>query len=140
MKPTTDSTTPQRTVLVVDDEPCTRHLLKLLCENLGYLVQEADFGLDAMQKAKQSKPDVLIFDLKQANGQGFAIFRPEEASETAVTSLALLNQQTHWSVFTKLLKGSAMRYVPKPISSIDLGSAVQAFFAGGETAVLTVNR
>lgn len=124
----------KRSILVVDDEPNTRHLMRLLLENLGFLVHEANFGLDALQKAKASKPDVMIFDLKQSKGQGFAIFKPSGVDLTAVTPIALLSGQTHWSVFTKLLPSQTTRYVPKPISSIELGAIFKEFI--GETAVV----
>jgi len=124
----------KHTVLVVDDEPCTRHLMKLLLENLGFLVQEANFGLEAIQKAKESMPDIMIFDLKQANRQGFAIYKPNE-DKTAVTPIALLNAHTHWSVFTKLLSENATKYIPKPISSIELGSVFRDLVGRNDTAV-----
>ena len=120
---------PKRSILVVDDEPCTRHLMKLLLENLGFLVHEANCGLDALQKAKASNPDVMIFDLKQANGQGFAILKPNKSDQTAVTPIALLNGETHWSVFTKLMPNKSTQYIPKPISVLELGSIFKDYLA-----------
>ncbi|MEM7332240.1 MAG: response regulator [Chloroflexota bacterium] len=117
---------PKQSILVVDDEQGTRHLLKILLENLGYLVHEANCGLDAVKKAKEANPDMMIFDLKQENCQGFAILKPTE-ERRSIMPLALLNGQTHWSVFTKLLPNQTTRYIPKPISSLELGSVFQEF-------------
>ncbi len=116
---------PKHSILVVDDEQGTRHLLKVLLENLGFLVHEANCGLDAVKKAKEANPDMLIFDLKQEHCQGFAILKPTVEEEDAVTPLALLNGQTHWSVFTKLMPTQSTKYIPKPISSLELGSIFQ---------------
>lgn len=50
-------------VLVVDDEPDLRFLMRLVLEGVGYGVTEAANGVDALKRIQQSRPDVVITDL-----------------------------------------------------------------------------
>ena len=46
-------------VLIVDDEPMTQDLLRLMLEPAGFRVTGADHGLEALQKVQEQKPDIL---------------------------------------------------------------------------------
>lgn len=53
-----------RTILIVDDEPYTRRVLKLKFENAGYKVVTALNGLDGLDKFRTESPEVVITDIK----------------------------------------------------------------------------
>ena len=46
-----------RSVLVVDDEPMARTLLRLMLVRAGFNVAEAEDGYDALAKVKKHRPD-----------------------------------------------------------------------------------
>ena len=50
------------TVLVVDDEPDIRHLLRVILEPAGYLVVEAAHGEAALEQVRHSPPQLVITD------------------------------------------------------------------------------
>ena len=52
----------KRTVLVVDDEVEIRNILRIVLEQRGYRVLEADRGQSALRVLKDETPDVLILD------------------------------------------------------------------------------
>ena len=62
-------------VLITDDNPEHRYLLKSVLEGYGFEVDEAQNGRDALQKAFQSKPDLLISDLLMPGMDGYALLR-----------------------------------------------------------------
>src|ERR1700730_12604576 len=49
-------------VLIVDDRPDVRKCLRWYFEELKLHCSEAENGLDALQKAQQAKPDLVILD------------------------------------------------------------------------------
>jgi CheY-like chemotaxis protein len=51
------------TVLVVDDDPDLRTVLRLLLEDEGYTVQLAGDGYDALARVQAETPDLILLDL-----------------------------------------------------------------------------
>ena len=50
------------TILVVDDDPAIREMIKLALTNGGYEVQEAGNTLDALQIITKQAPDLILLD------------------------------------------------------------------------------
>ncbi len=50
------------TVLVVEDTPDTREMMKIILELEGYRVLEAPNGAAAVEVAKSERPDAIIMD------------------------------------------------------------------------------
>ena len=67
--PPTDNA--QKTILVVDDEPHIRQLLRQELEAVGYQVQVAEDGMAALNRIKLALPDLIILDLMMPNINGF---------------------------------------------------------------------
>lgn len=61
---------PSLKVLIVEDNPSVRELLKVLLESEGYEIVEAKDGLDGLLKAEFSKPDLMILDLMMPDVDG----------------------------------------------------------------------
>ena len=116
----------KQSILVVDDEPSTRYLLRVLLESMGFAVQEADYGLDALNKIKENEPDVMIFDVKQQNDAGFAVCKPTAGEKTAVLPIVMLTAKTQWSVFTEIVRGMSTHYLPKPVVGKELVESIQS--------------
>ncbi|NMG07446.1 ATP-binding protein, partial [Brasilonema sp. UFV-L1] len=66
---------PARKVLVVDDKWANRSVLVNLLQPLGFEVTEATNGLDALDKAREFKPDVIFMDLVMSVMDGFEATR-----------------------------------------------------------------
>ena len=50
-------------ILVVDDDPSTRFLLRLIFERGGYQVTEAQHGVAALIHVKDTLPDLIVTDM-----------------------------------------------------------------------------
>jgi PAS domain S-box-containing protein len=61
----------QKNILVVDDEPHIRELLRQELESEGYLVRAAQDGIEALQLVKEFPPDLIILDVMMPNISGF---------------------------------------------------------------------
>ncbi len=62
-------------ILIVDDIPDNRVLLRGLLESRGYRVEEAANGLEAFDRARAEPPDLIISDILMPEMDGFALCR-----------------------------------------------------------------
>ena len=62
-----------RIILIVDDEPSIRFLLKAVFEQQDYQVDVAEDGFAALRKIQQRMPDLVISDLRMPNMNGFEL-------------------------------------------------------------------
>lgn len=112
-------------VLVIDDEPITRYLLRRLLEGVGFRVVEAEFGLDALAKLRLERPDILIFDAKQEDDAGFAVCPAPQAENQALLSVVMLSARTQLATIQEILHTSIAKYLPKPVSGGDVLRTVE---------------
>ena len=50
-------------VLVVDDEPTLREVIAAYLEDSGYVVDQAEHGVQALERMRTARPDVIVLDL-----------------------------------------------------------------------------
>ena len=63
----------KKTILIVDDEKSIRELLAFNLEKEGYKVIEADNGIDAVDKALNQKPDLILLDVMLPRMDGISV-------------------------------------------------------------------
>lgn len=61
-------------VLIVDDEILIRNIIKEYCHNEGYLTDEAEDGLEAIEKVKENNYDIIILDLMMPKLDGYSCY------------------------------------------------------------------
>ncbi len=59
-----------KTVLIVEDYADTRAMMKYLLQGFGYFVIEAADGAEAVERAKNNSPDLILMDLSLPNIDG----------------------------------------------------------------------
>lgn len=70
------------TVLIADDEPANRLLLRTLLEHAGHVVIEANDGAQAFSLASQTRPDLAIVDLHMAGESGVRFIERLRSNES----------------------------------------------------------
>ncbi|HAP35520.1 MAG TPA: hybrid sensor histidine kinase/response regulator, partial [Bacteroidetes bacterium] len=65
----------QRRVLIVEDKPHARTLLHTYLNEAGYLIEIATNGVEALEKAKLWKPDVITLDILLPVKDGWQVLR-----------------------------------------------------------------
>ena len=63
----------KKTILIVDDEKSIRELLAFNLEKEGYKTIEADNGVDAVDKALNQKPDLILLDVMLPRMDGISV-------------------------------------------------------------------
>jgi type IV pilus assembly protein PilB len=116
-------------VLVTDDEPVTRMLLKRLLRREGFDVLEAATGQQAIDIAMRERPDLLIIDLNMPEMNGYeAIGRLRTDDEMAALPILVLTADESAGVERRVLELGADDYIVKPFDPEVLLSRVNAVF------------
>lgn len=69
-------------VLIVDDKPENLYLLRVLLQGHGYQVEEARDGAQALQRARQQLPALIVSDLLMPVMDGYTLLRQCKADPT----------------------------------------------------------
>lgn len=117
-------------ILIVDDEPMTRNLLRLMLERAGFNILEAEDGLKALEAVAQDRPDLLILDVMMPNMDGITVCETLRAqAETAVLPIILLSARTSPEAVRTGLEAGANVYLGKPVGREDLIHTVREVLA-----------
>lgn len=110
-----------QSVLIVDDEPMARTLLRLMLVRAGFNVSEAEDGYDALEKVKKSRPDIILLDVMMPGLDGFSVCQTLRGEEkTAALPIIMLSAKTDLDSINQGLRVGATKYLTKPISPEDL--------------------
>jgi CheY-like chemotaxis protein len=116
-------------VLVTDDEPITRMLVKLLLEREQYEVLEAANGRDAIDIAVREHPDLVLIDLNMPQMDGYeALARLRRNFTLTTMPIIVLTSEEGPGVERRVLDLGADDYILKPFDPAVLLSRVQAVF------------
>ncbi len=111
-------------VLVVEDEPGIRAVLRALLEAGQYRVVEADTAERAEVEARSHKPDLLLVDLGLPDGDGVELIR--RVRRYAPLPIVVLSARTMEDQKIAALDAGADDYVTKPFSAPELLARVRA--------------
>jgi class 3 adenylate cyclase len=131
-KPTATQPTPVRGfVLVVDDEAQNRTLLRDPLEARGYEVEEAENGMQALQKIAARPPDVILLDLMMPRMDGFEVCRRlRKDATTAHLPILMITALSERGNRIMGIQAGANDFLNKPIDIQDVilrvGNAVYA--------------
>jgi two-component system, OmpR family, KDP operon response regulator KdpE len=111
-------------ILVVDDEPPIRKLLRASLGVQGFEVAEAANGAEARAFLNESLPDLIILDLGLPDVPGHEVLRQWRAKDVA-TPVVILSSRTDEAGIVEALELGADDYVTKPFSSKELVARIR---------------
>ena len=108
---------PQKTILVADDEPYLIRSLSFVLKKEGYRVESAMDGLEALEKIKRLKPDLVFLDIQLPKMVGFEVCRQVKADpELRRTYIIILTAKGQDDDRQKGIAVGADEYITKPFS------------------------
>jgi two-component system alkaline phosphatase synthesis response regulator PhoP len=114
-------------ILVIDDEQDIVRIVKDLLESEGYFVTTAKNAAEAFKKIKESRPDLIVLDLKLPGIDGLEICRSvKNDPKTTDISVIILSTKSEESDKIVGLEIGADDYVTKPFSTGELAARVKA--------------
>ena len=132
-----------RKVLIADDEPDILEILKYNLEKENYQVTTAKDGNEALDKAKQHQPDLIVLDMMMPRKNGMEVCellraQPQFKDTLIMFLTALSDEATQLKGFST----GADDYVTKPVSTSVFVSKVNALFRRmrkPESSLITVD-
>jgi len=121
-------------VLIVDDQPQIKELLKVTLEVVNYQILFADGGHQALQLAQTEHPDVMLLDIMMPDSaiDGLEVCRRIKASPfTADINVILLSAKGQREDVEAGLAAGADDYVTKPFSPVALIQKLERGFQKG---------
>ena len=119
-------------ILIVDDEPDIVEFISYNLKNKGYNMASAKDGVEAIKRAKEFKPDLILLDIMMPNKDGLETLRDlrtmHEFDDTAIIFLTALSDEKYE---IEGLKIGADDYISKPIKpellATRIGAALRRF-------------
>src|SRR5579862_5029505 len=111
-------------ILIIEDEPAIRTVLRVLLESSGYRCIEADTALRAEIEARSHKPDLLLIDLGLPDSDGLTVIRRVRA--WSQVPIVVLSARAMEEQKIAALDAGADDYVTKPFSAPELLARLRA--------------
>jgi two-component system alkaline phosphatase synthesis response regulator PhoP len=124
----------KKKILVVEDEPDIRELVRYNLEQAGFRVVEAEGGDAALHKVRAEQPALVVLDLMLPEGNGLEICRILRG-ERATASLPIVMLTAKAAEVDRVLglEFGADDYVTKPFSPRELVARVRAVLRRSES-------
>lgn len=120
-------------ILIVDDEQDILDLIGYNLEQEGYAVRTSTDGMEALEEAKRSVPDLVILDVMMPGMDGIATCRRfRQHARLRLIPIIMLTAKTEEEDEIVGLEAGADDYIPKPVSPKLLTSRVSAMLRRAE--------
>jgi DNA-binding NtrC family response regulator len=116
-------------ILVVDDEPDIRFLLKDILEDEGYLVDVAEHAKAANEKRSANNPDLVLLDIWMPEVDGVTLLKEWKSSQTDTCPVVMMSGHGTVETAVEATKFGAYDFVEKPLSMAKLLNTVKAALA-----------
>jgi DNA-binding response OmpR family regulator len=114
-------------VLAADDDEDILALLAFRLERSGFSVLQARDGEEALERAREAKPDLAVIDVTMPKLDGFELTRRLRAEEdTRRMPIILLTARTQDADLERGFEAGADDYIRKPFSPQELSARVHA--------------
>lgn len=114
------------TVLIVDDEPSIRFLVRVTLENEGFEIVEAHHGAAALERVRESRPDLVVTDLMMPVMSGRELIERLRA-DPETTSIPIVVLSANGNVKA----GAADAALGKPFDPVSLIETVETLVSKG---------
>lgn len=118
----------KKRILAVDDSKTISGMIQTILERVGYEVDIAFDGIEALEKVKQKMPDLIILDINMPRLDGFRVCRllKFDRNYRHIPIILLTARDEEDNIKTGMKTGADL-YLTKPIEPEQLIEAVHKF-------------
>jgi DNA-binding NtrC family response regulator len=116
-------------ILVADDEPAVRAGLVAMCMAAGHRCVEAGTGAQAIARAREEAPDIVLLDLRMPDGGGLEIL-PTLVALPNVPSIVILTGFVDVRTAVRAMQAGASNVLEKPVDPPTLRKALDRVLDG----------
>ena len=117
-------------ILVVDDDPAMRLVLREILEQDGHAVEEAEDGEAALWMCERNRPDVVLLDVKMPGMDGFTLCaRLRKGLNTTNVPIVMITALEDESSIDRAFDAGATDYMTKPVNPVLLRHRLQRTIA-----------
>ncbi len=102
-------------VLVVDDHPLVRGMLRDFLASKGYDVSEAATGGEGLKRLREDRPHLVLLDIKLPDMTGLQVLREAKAIDPALGVVMITGVQEE-VVGREAMQSGASDYITKPLN------------------------
>jgi len=113
-------------ILVVEDDPAIRRLVRMVLQRRGYVVETAEDGVEAVLKLGIGDYDAVILDLMMPHLDGFALIDTLAANDPSRLKRVIVTSAASPAVIQARMRGKPFDILPKPFDIEDLQRRVRA--------------
>jgi DNA-binding response OmpR family regulator len=121
-----------KTILIIEDDPASRELVRLAVQSQSYNLVEATTGDDGLEKARSESPDLILLDINLPGMSGLDVCRKLRA-EGSLVPIIMLTGKTDTIDKVVGLEVGADDYVTKPFEVRELLARVGAHLRRSES-------
>ena len=119
-------------VLVIDDEPDVRWLLRLSLERAGHEVLLAEDGLRGVAMAQRQHPDAIVLDLMMPVMDGYGVLDAlRKDDRTSRVPIVMLTAKALDDDRRRCEEAGATRFLTKPFEPLDLAATIEGLLGRG---------
>src|SRR6185369_14123487 len=120
----------KKRILVVEDNEEMLEVLKLSLEGEGFSISTATSGVEAVKKARNNQPDLILLDLMLPEMDGFGVCETlRRHPVTANTPILILSGATGELTRMASLESGGTDFINKPAKPSDLVSRIRTALA-----------
>ena len=116
-----------KTILVVDDSPLIRKAIRRIIEPLGFNVDEAGDGCEALEYFENGgRPDAVLLDVEMPEMDGISFLKILRSREDFTQPpVVMCTTRSEISTITEAIESGANEYVMKPFDGSILGAKLE---------------
>ena len=119
-------------ILIVDDSPTELHQMRKALESGGFRIEAANDGAEALRKAREMRPDLILMDIVMPVMDGFRATRALSSDpDTRGIPVIMVSSKGQESDRVWGMRQGAVDYLIKPVTPAQLVEKAQAALLAG---------